>query len=185
PTSDTWTVIEIIEDPVVEHKGHFADIEERLRLNLGDGAEDSQVKQLNPLFKVEDEGVIVNEPAYAEGAQGVLPTQTAPFEEGNRFAADRGFQSASKDEGVLLGGVRNQPPVFDPIPTEYRVRTGREGLRQLCKHRKVVTDRWRHRVVACVVQVSQPVAPHRPPARSFDRGKHRLREGEVLHHARL
>src|SRR3989449_5580073 len=82
-------------------------------------------------------------------------------------------------------GVWKQHPVFNPIPTEYRIRTGREGLRQLRKHRKVVTDRWRHRVVSCVVQVSQLVAPHRPPARPFDRGEHRLREGEVLHDARL
>src|SRR2546422_7788709 len=40
-------------------------------------------------------------------------------------------------------GVWKQHPVFNPIPTEYRIRTGREGLRQLRKHRKVVTDRWR------------------------------------------
>src|SRR2546425_10833416 len=103
-------------------------------------SEDPQVKQLNPLFKVEDEGVIVNKPAHAEGAQGVVPPQTAPFEEGNLIAADRGFQPASKDEGVLLAGVWKQHPVFNPIPTEYRIRTGREGLRQLRKHRKVVTD---------------------------------------------
>src|SRR2546425_9093154 len=129
--------------------------------------------------------MIVNEAAYAEGAQGVLSPQTAPFEEGNRRTAARRFQPASKHEDVLLGGVRNQHPVFNPIPTEHRTRTAREGLRQLRKHRKVVTDRGRHRVVPSVVQVSQLVAQHRRSAGPFDRGKHRLREGEVRHHARL
>src|SRR3989442_11084744 len=98
--------------------------------------------------------MIAKEGAYAEGAKGFLPPKPAPLKEGTRRTADRGFQPASKHEDVLLGGVRNQHPVFNPIPTEHRTRTAREGLRQLRKHRKVVTDRGRHRVVPSVVQVS-------------------------------
>ena len=129
--------------------------------------------------------MIVNEPAYAEGPQGVLSPQTAPLEEGNIIAADRGFQPASKHEDEPLGSVRNQHPVFNPIPTEHRIRTGRQGLRQLRKQRKVVPDRGRQRVVSCVLQESQLVAQNRRPARPFDRGKHRLRKGDIRHHARL